>query len=361
MLKHLVVPHQYISPYGSDPSNEKLVCPLCNKSDPAALITDYETNEIICCRCGNVISEKNALADQRKLSNEDDDHEPAKYQLENVQINRQLSQQSNNLDNTLIVKTKFYKHDDYGKCYSINPIRSSSSQSSTPKLSWPTMIGRATKDAFGNPISDEVLDQIKRMRILDLRIESKLNKSLRQASRQILFLKDRLCLSDFVMEKILYLYKKAYERGIIRRRSVSLVVAAAICVAYREIGSHRTLRDICDSCSLKYKELAQTYRLLVTELDLKVPNVNLAKYIPKLASKMNVSKRTEYRAIKMINHISGTGMCMGKNPITVAAAILYVCSIKNGETMKQIDIARVAGISDTGLRIRIKDIVYNKN
>jgi transcription initiation factor TFIIIB Brf1 subunit/transcription initiation factor TFIIB len=61
--------------------------------------------------------------------------------------------------------------------------------------------------------------------------------------------------------------------------------------------------------------------------------VNLAKYIPKLASRMNVSKRTGYRAIKMINHISGTGMCIGKNPITVAAAILYVCSIKNGETM----------------------------
>lgn len=40
MLKHLVVPHQYISPYESDPSSEKLVCPLCNKSDPAALITE---------------------------------------------------------------------------------------------------------------------------------------------------------------------------------------------------------------------------------------------------------------------------------------------------------------------------------
>lgn len=108
MLKHLVVPHhQYISPYESDRSSEKLVCPLCNKSDPAALITDYETNEIICCRCGNVVSEKNALANQWKLSNKDDDHEPAKYQLENVQINRQLSQQSNKLDNTLIVKTNF--------------------------------------------------------------------------------------------------------------------------------------------------------------------------------------------------------------------------------------------------------------
>lgn len=154
--------------------------------------------------------------------------------MENVQINRQLSQQSNSLDITLILKTKFYKYDDHGKCYSIKPIRFSSSQLSTPKLSWPIMIGRATKDAFGNPISDEVLDQIKRMRILDLGIESKLNKSLRQASRQILFLKDRLGLSDFVMEKILYLYKKAYERGIIRRRSVSLVVAAAIYVAYRD-------------------------------------------------------------------------------------------------------------------------------
>jgi hypothetical protein len=37
-----VLHHQYISPYESDPSSEKLVCPLCNKSDPAALITDLK-------------------------------------------------------------------------------------------------------------------------------------------------------------------------------------------------------------------------------------------------------------------------------------------------------------------------------
>ena len=56
----------------------------------------------------------------------------------------------------------------------------------------------------------------------------------------------------------------------------------------------------------------------------------------------------------MVIHTSGTGMCIGKNPITLAAAILYVCSIKNGETMKQIDIARVAGISDAGLKSELK-------
>lgn len=295
----------------------------------------------------SIVSDKNGLVDHWKSSNEDEDI-------------RQLSRQSGNLNNSLVLKSKFNEHNNQGKGYSDKPILSSS-PSPSPKLSWSTIIGRTTKDAFGNPISDKTLDQIKRMRILDLRIESKPNKSLRQASRQILFLKDRLGLSDFVMEKIIYLYKKAYERGIIRRRSVMLVVAAAIYIAYREIGSPRTLKDVSDLCSLKYKELTQTYRLLVTELDLKVPNIDLAKYIPKLASKMNVNKRTEYQAIKMVNHISRTDICIGKNPITLAAAILYVCSIKNGETMKQIDMARAAGISDTGLRIRIKDIVYNKN
>jgi len=342
------VSHQHLGSYQQDVSSERLVCLLCNdKLDEKSLITDYETNEIICSRCGNVVSDENGLVVQWKLNNKDEDF-------------RHLSRPSNNLNNSLILKSKFYEQNNQGKGYSDKQLLSSSPLSS-PKLSWPTKIGRTTKDAFGNPISDEALDQIKRMRLLDLRIESKLNKSLRQASRQILLLKDRLSLSDFVMEKILYLYKKAYERGIIRRRSVLLVVAAAIYIAYREIGSPRTLKDVSDTCSLKYKELSQTYRLLVTELDLKVPIIDLAKYIPKLASKMNVNKRTEYQAIKMINHISGTRMCIGKNPIPLAAAILYVCSIKNGETMKQIDIARVAGISDAGLRIRIKDIVYNKN
>jgi transcription initiation factor TFIIB len=317
------VSHQHPSSYQQDVSSERLVCLLCNSHlDEKSLITDYETNEIICSRCGNVVSDEKELADHWKSKNKNED---SKY----------LSRPSNNLNlnNSLILKSKSYEQNNQDKGYSDKQLLSSSPLTS-PKLLWPTMIGRTSKDAFGNPISNEALDHIKRMRILDLRIESKLNKSLRQASRQILLLKDRLSLSDFLMEKVLYLYKKVYERGIIRRRSVLLVVAAAIYIAYREIGSPRTLKDVSNTCSLKYKELAQTYRLLVTELDIKVPILDLAKYIPKLASKMNVNKRTEFQAIKMINHVSGTGMCIGKNPITVAAAILYVCSINSGETMK---------------------------
>ena len=148
----------------------------------------------------SIVSDKNGLVDHWKSSNEDEDI-------------RQLSRQSGNLNNSLVLKSKFNEHNNQGKGYSDKPILSSSPPPS-PKLSWSTIIGRTTKDAFGNPISDKTLDQIKRMRILDLRIESKPNKSLRQASRQILFLKDRLGLSDFVMEKITIFTKRLMKEGL---------------------------------------------------------------------------------------------------------------------------------------------------
>lgn len=75
----------------------RLVCLLCNdKLDEKSLITDYETSEIICSRCGNVVSDENGLVDQWELNDEDEDF-------------RHLSRPSNNLNNSLILKSKLNK------------------------------------------------------------------------------------------------------------------------------------------------------------------------------------------------------------------------------------------------------------
>jgi transcription initiation factor TFIIB len=46
----------------------------------------------------------------------------------------------------------------------------------------------------------------------------------------------------------------------------------------------------------------------------------------------------------------------GKDPMSVAATVLYISCIKTGENISQREISDIAGITDVTLRNRFKDI-----
>jgi transcription initiation factor TFIIB len=47
----------------------------------------------------------------------------------------------------------------------------------------------------------------------------------------------------------------------------------------------------------------------------------------------------------------------GKNPMGLAATVVYMSCIKTGENITQRDIAQAAGITDITLRNRFKDLM----
>jgi transcription initiation factor TFIIB len=46
----------------------------------------------------------------------------------------------------------------------------------------------------------------------------------------------------------------------------------------------------------------------------------------------------------------------GKHPMSLAATVLYLSSIRTDESVSQIDIAKAAGITELTLRNRIKEL-----
>jgi transcription initiation factor TFIIB len=139
----------------------------------------------------------------------------------------------------------------------------------------------------------------------------------------------------------------------LRGRSTSAVVAAAIYIAYRELGVPKTMKDISATSNVKRKDLARTYRQLVLELDYKVPNTDPVKCIAKLANKTNLSEKTKRQAINIMQNVTENEiLSAGK----VAATVLYISCIKNGENVKQKHISNAAGITDVTLRNRFRDL-----
>jgi transcription initiation factor TFIIB len=102
--------------------------------------------------------------------------------------------------------------------------------------------------------------------------------------------------------------------------------------------------------------LSPDIRELVLEFQLELPEINSTKCISRVANNANVSEKTKHQAINLMNEVVKQGMSAGKDPMGLAAAVLYTSCIKTGEQKSQIDLANAAQTADATIRNRVKDL-----
>ena len=289
------------------------VCSTCRCNQT---ITDTESGEIICSKCGQVISDKieEIIPEWRNFASSDGSNDKSRIGM----------------------STSLARHD----------------------MGLSTIIGRTDRDASGQKIDAVMRSTMDRLRTWDFRTQthSPTDRSLRQAFFQLDVLKDKLGLSDPVIEKTAYIYRKAQERGLVRGRTISGILTAAVYIACRELGTPRTLTDIAADSNVKFNEVARSYRLLYFELDLKTPIVDPLKCIAKVANKANLSEKTKRQAVEIMNDVTKREISAGKDPMGLAASVLYLSSFNTGETITQNNIAYAAGVTEVTLRNRVKDL-----
>jgi transcription initiation factor TFIIB len=162
-------------------------------------------------------------------------------------------------------------------------------------------------------------------------------------------LKDKLTLPDAAIEKTAYIYRKVHQIGLVQGRSIPAIIAAAVYLVCREMGIPSTASNI------RRKTISRTYRLLILELEIKVPLVDPMKCIVKVANKANLSESTSRKAISIMNEIrKNETLSAGKEPMGLAATVLYLSSLKAGENITQDNISNAAGITGVTLRNRFK-------
>ncbi len=221
-----------------------------------------------------------------------------------------------------------------------------------------TIIGRTNKDAKGSKINSSMLSAIERLRTWDSRTQvyTSTDKNLTQAFAQLYTLKDKLGLPSAVIEKTAYIYRKAQENRLVLGRSISAVLVAAIYTACREMGIPRTLNDIATKSNVKRKSVAKCYRQLLLGLDLKIPMVDPIKCITRIANKAQITEKTKHHAINLMNIVTEIEISAGKDPMGLAATVIYASCIRTGEIKTQKEIANAADITDMTLRTRLKDL-----
>jgi transcription initiation factor TFIIB len=283
------------------PAPNVIICPNCGDGRK---VTDIESGELICTKCGYVIHER--VGDEEQ-------------------------------DWSVLAREPASK------------LRTSPTSLARSGMGLSTIIGRPDRSA-GSGLNAAMRSTFDRLRTWDFRIKGGDERSLKRAFVDLDRLRGMLRLSDAIVEKAAYIYRRAQEQGLVRGRTMRAVMGAAIYIVQREMGISGTLDDIIRATNTKEKDLARAYRILIRELDLKVPMVDPVKCVSRVANKANISERTKRKAMNMIYDVVKSGLAAGKDPMGLAASVLYVSCVNSGEVKSQAAIADAAGVSEVTLR-----------
>ena len=294
----------------SKTKNPKELCPRCAQGK---LVTDNESGEMFCSKCGFVITEKLQESGPEWRSFTQDEHgDRARAGA----------------------PTSLTMHD----------------------MGLATIINPQNKDATGKPLSASMKSTIERLRTWDNRsqVHEPVDRNFRQAFSELNRLKDKLALSDAVIEKTAYIYRKALDKGLVRGRSISALMASALYAACRDTETPRNLKDVEQAANIKRKDIARCYRLL-KELDLKMPVTDSIQCVARIASRIGIAEKTKRYAVNVLKQAQENEVSAGKDPMGLAAA-LYLSCVKNEEDKTQRDIAEAANVTEVTIRNRYKGL-----
>ena len=220
-----------------------------------------------------------------------------------------------------------------------------------------TDIGRSDLDSAGMPLSFEMKYSFRRMRMWDARSKAKTTsaRNLRVALLEMEKLKEKLALSDAILQRGSYFYRKASEKKLIRGRSVKSVVGACVYASCRDLGTTRTIIEISKNLQENKRNIARSYRILFQRLNLGVPVADITKSITKFANNLEISEKTKREAISIYQNLKEHKVTAGKKPDAVAATVIYMACIINKETVSQNKIAKVCGVTGITIRARIAE------
>ena len=226
-----------------------------------------------------------------------------------------------------------------------------------------TVIGSSGKDASGRSLPASMRVTIERLRTWDGRsqVHEPVDRNLRQAFNELDRLADKLNVREAVIEKAAYIYRKALEEGLVRGRSISALIAASLYAACRDTSTPRTLKDLAAISNIKKKDIARCYRLLIREMDLRMPVVDPVRCISRIASKADLSEKTKRKAISILKNAEEARTSAGKDPMGLAAAALYVACVMLNENKTQKDVAEAAGVTEVTIRNRYKGLKASLN
>ena len=134
-----------------------------------------------------------------------------------------------------------------------------------------------------------------------------------------------------------------------------VLAAAALYVGCRESKMPLTLKDFAGASGSDPRVVGRCYMKLLQRMHIARPELKEDGYVYHLALKRPVSDQALKQSREIIDSIVSKGLG-GRNPMTLAAASLYIACCNMGENITQAEVAEAAGVGEQSVRDCCKEI-----
>jgi len=292
-------------------------CPECGSTD---LIMDYEAGELVCSRCGLVVS--SILVDQGPEWRAFDEEQRKRRTRVGVPLTWAI-------------------HDK--------------------GLS--TIIDWRDRDVYGRKLKPMQKARVYRLRRWHRRskVSGSKERNLAFALSELTKVAYMLNLPRNVLETASVIYRSVIRKRLIRGRSVQGIVAATIYMACRQCNVIRTLEEVANAAQITKKEGGRNYRFLLRKLKTPVPSANPRNYVSRFVNKLTLSGEVEAIALKILRNAAELRLTSGRGPAGIAAAATYMATLLTGEHRTQSEIAKGAQVTEVTIRNRYKELTHRLN
>lgn len=277
-------------------------CPECDGD----IIASEERGERVCPLCGLIVDEKEIDAshpDKRAFSYSD-------------------------------------KQDKLTNCSPISPL--------APDIGLCTVID---KHAIHNP-------DLKRAAKIDSQLSWK-NRNFLIAITELKRISYNMNIPKHIKKTALGYYKEAFEKNILKGRSIHGMIAACLYYSCKLENFPRTFQEFISETTSRPKAIRKCYNVLIHALNLRAPSLGPQGLIPKYIADLKLGIEVENLAIKILTNYLSKATVQGVNPKGLCAGAIYLISKLKNIRVSQKDISTVVGVTEVTLRARYKELLDN--
>ncbi len=152
------------------------------------------------------------------------------------------------------------------------------------------------------------------------------------------------------------IYIKVVNKRLTVGRSIKHLVTASLYIACLLNEFSRPLEEFSKISQISPKTLRKNYRLILKELNIKLPIIPASHYLSNFCIKLGLSVNFQNQAKKLLELISKNGFNENSSPRSFAAAAIYVTSknLVKEARIRQRDLSELTKVSEVTIRKYIK-------
>ena len=158
-------------------------------------------------------------------------------------------------------------------------------------------------------------------------------------------------------EEAAVMYRQLRKDDLTNGRSINGLITACLYAVCRIHKLPLTQDEVIRCAPVKDKKELRMCFKRVAELPVDIPTTVADDYIAKYSSELDIEPKVATAARKLLDVVNKTEISIGRNPVGVAAASLYIISKINGVPRSQRDFSNACQVTEVTIRQRTKEIV----